>query len=218
MTPVKLPFSPCPLRELYLIEYSEGLKTLGQLWVEMVEAQVDYSAARQYIDRSEGYAAGQVVIYRGTYRVAATTTTDDPSNATVWKEAPKFVGECAEVYADLYCNFVGPYLAYTVLAERFPYLVTQLGDQGVTYGGRNYNIQDKALMDSLLRAVYRDKSKVKTVLDHYLNSTDSKCIQSYPGLGSSDRSCTCSGQCSKCSSSAKPKQSRHENIGRTRWG
>ena len=226
MTPVKLPFSPCPLRELYLIEYHEGLRTLGQLWVEMVKAQGDYSAARRYVDRVDGYLDGEVVIYNGEYRMASGVGNEDPSNLSVWPVAPKFMGDCAETYADLYCNFVGPYLAYTVLAERFPYLVTQLGDAGMTYGGRKYNIQDKELMDSLLKAIYRDRAKTKGVLEHYLSTVEparAGCLAGYPGLqaerpagGCGCGGATCSGACLR--SPTEPKQTRRESIGRTRWG
>ena len=223
MTPVTLPFSPCPLRELYLIEYAEGLRTLGELWVNMVKALADYTTATRYVDRPGGYAAGEVVIYNGAYRVAAAATTEDPSNASAWPEAPKFVGACAEVYADLYCNFVGPYLSYTVLAERFPYLVTQIGDRGVDYGGRKYNIQDKELMDSLLRAIYRDRAKVKSVLEHFLvnaEPTAATCLAGYPGLDKLDGPrCGCGSEsCNGCATKPKFKETRRESIGRTRWG
>ena len=163
-TPLKLPFSPLHFRELYAMEEADSLEFLGELWRAMVEAQVDYSTAQPYVYRPEGYAAGAVVAWDGGYREALTLTTQDPSHRTDWADAPKFTGPCAGAYAELYCTYVGPYLAFVVLSERYPYIVTQVGEGGVTYEGRSINAQDQGRIDSQQRALYRDRARAKALL------------------------------------------------------
>lgn len=188
-TPVQEPFSPCTLQELYLIEYGEAETgtCLGGLWHAMVAALADYTEARQYRDRADGYLAGEVVTWKGGYRVARTDTIQAPDNRDHWRDAPKFIGPCADFYADLYCNFVGPYLAFVVISERLPYLITQITDRGMSYGGRAYNGQDESLMKSVYSAVFRDRNKTRAILDSFLTGQSSlpantACLIGWPGL------------------------------------
>jgi hypothetical protein len=196
-TPVEEPFNPCSLSGLYLIEYAEATSgtCLGGLWHAMVAAKADYSAALPY--RDQPYASGQAVSWNGGYRISSIDTTQTPDHGNDWMDAPKFVGPCADFYADLYCNFVGPYLAHVVLTERLPYLITQITDRGASYGGRSYNAQNGKFVESLTKAVYRDRNKVRAVLDNFLTGQaalpeNAACLAGWPGLVTEDTiACGC---------------------------
>ena len=233
-TPLKLPFSPLHFRELYAMEESDSLEFLGELWRAMVEAQADYSTAQPYVYRPEGYAAGAVVAWDGGYREALTLTTQDPSHRTDWRDAPKFTGPCAGAYSELYCTYVGPYLAFVVLSERYPYIVTQVGEGGVTYEGRSINAQDQGRIDSQQRALYRDRAKAKALLINHLEHPPAlttgaaPCLAGYRRTGDKVpyRRCGCGcadGGTQPCTEPYahvphQPPRSQRSSIGGYRWG
>lgn len=214
-TPVALPFNPCTLREAYLIEYTEAHKCIGEdLWLAMLEALADYSTAQQYSSGTT-YQVDDVVAYKGVYKVAIVETNQLPDFADHWGNAPKFTGDDANDFDELYCFFLGPYLAHVILSERLPYIITQLSDQGLTYGGRKYNAQDKARIESLERAIYRDREKNYQALRHYLSQPANVAKEAFAGWIKNkqfeDLACDCNKtNCNECNAR------RPKTVGRYR--
>lgn len=181
------------MRELYNIEYRQGRKTIGyDLWQRMITAQADYSGAEEY-DPGRTYSAGETAKYKGWYYAAVTETTGaPPSNTAVWAEAPKFdpAGDCAEEFEELWCTFLAPYLANLTLAQRLPYLHTQIKDIGVlNYGGDSYDTADETSYDRLIKALYRDAELIKGNMRHYLNAeakAENPCFEGYAGAEKKD--------------------------------
>ncbi|MEL6275705.1 MAG: hypothetical protein AAFU03_11425, partial [Bacteroidota bacterium] len=118
-----------------------------------------------------------------------------------------------ESYEDFYCIFYGPWMAYVVLSERLPYIVTQLTDQGITYGGRKYNIQDKALIESLQKAIYRDRERAYRRMHGYLmDQSNNDCFDLWIGKEQEDEKCGCDKKtCGVCNP-------RPQYVGRYRVG
>ena len=189
-TAVSLPFNLCSMRELYNIEYRQGRKTIGyDLWQAMITAQADYSAAQEY-DPDTTYSADDVAKYKGVYYAATEETTGTPpSNTASWIEAPKFdpANPCANEYEELWCTFLAPYLANLTLAQRLPYVHTQIKDIGVlNYGGDSYDTADETSYDRLIKALYRDAELIKANMSHYANLTDTECFAGFVGLDKKD--------------------------------
>ena len=214
-TPVALPFNPCTLREAYLIEYTEATSCIGaDLWQAMVDALADYSSASAY-DSETTYQVGNVVSFKGVYRQATVETSQIPDFSDHWTDAPKFTGDNATDFNELYCTFLGPYLAHVVLSERLPYIVTQLTDEGITYGGRKYNAQDAERIKSLERAIFRDREKIYNALKHYLSQPANVENEAFAGWieNSEVDACACNkSTCNVC------QKRRPRNVGRYRIG
>lgn len=213
-TPVKLGFNPCTFRELYAIEYSEAVRCLGtDLWAAMTAALVDYSDATGY-ETGPTYGIGAVVIWRGGYRIATAETTQSPDFSGAWEDAPRFSDS---TYEDLFCSFLAPYLSYVVLSQRLPYILTQITDQGMNYGGRQYNTQDKERIESLERAIYRDRERALQVLDNFMSADEAKDNAAFAGwkgyeVDDTDP-CDCDkNTCNECS------KRRPRHVGRYRIG
>ena len=212
-TPVKLDFNPCTFRELYAIEYAEAVRCIGAtLWNAMVANLVDYSSARPYVTKS--YAVGDAVVWRGGYRVALVETTQAPDYAVAWGDAPRFG---SATYEDLFCSFLGPYLAYVALSQRLPYILTQVTDQGMNYGGRRYNAQDVDRIKSIERAVFRDRERAWQVLENFMLSDENREDEELSGwklyVDEAITPCNCNlNTCHEC------KDRRPNNVGRYRFG
>ena len=130
---VKLPFNPCSFSELYQIEYHQARTCLGiELWEAMIAALADYSSVTEWIQGTT-YNQDDLVSFRGLVYIATAVTTDNmPTVAADWDLAPKFAaGDCQDSYNTLYCSFLAPYLAKTVLHQRLPYIKTRIHDIGV---------------------------------------------------------------------------------------
>lgn len=219
-TPVVLDFNPCPLRELYRIERTEAINCLGvKFWEAMVAAMADYSDATTYTEGTT-YEIGEVVLWSNArYRIATKQTTFNPDYAADWNDAPKFAksGSCAADYEDLFCTFLGPWLAFVVLSERLPYIVTPVTDQGIEYGGRKINAQDADRYQTLERAIFRDREKSYLLLEEFLSQPTNRektCFQLWKGNEETEQpTCGCNkATCDEC------KKRRPRHVGRYRWG
>lgn len=222
-TLVRLPFSPVMLRDTYSFEYAEARVRLGGLWQAMVAALADYALAPAYAERAGGYLAGEVVKYHGGYREALVDGARDASNDTQWRDALKFTGPCAAFYADLYCTFLGPYLAYAYVAERLPYLLVQVGDRGIDVDGRSLNAQDVTMVDRLQNALYRDRQIKRDNLEHYLDTqaaldSPAGCLAGYQPGTPQRRGCGCGCAAPDCTTTPNvPNENERDQVGGYDW-
>lgn len=160
----------CQVSEIYNIEYRNARGCLGyDLWVRMIEAKADYSSAEEY-EADTTYNANDVVIFRGVYRMANKTTNNVPTLADDWDLAPKFDGDGKELFEEIYSQFVGPYLALTILAFRLPFVWTRIESTGVVmYNGAEMKSADSDGYDRLLGAIHRDRNDVLANLNFYVD-------------------------------------------------
>lgn len=179
---LKLTAAPCDLRELYQIEYSEARNRIGiTLYDAMIEALADYSAAPEWTEGT--YNTGDVVKYKGRYYevIADPTTTNVPTVATAWKVADKFTGDCAEVYEDLFCNYMAPFLANAVVQSRLPYIYSQIHNVGViNVSAGEYESVNRDQYKDLLTAVIRDKEVAYANMAYFLSldeNAESECLK-----------------------------------------
>lgn len=198
---LKLDFSLCTLREMYRIEYSEATACIGyDFWQSMVTALADHSTATIY-EAGTTYPVNTVVKFQGKYRQATKETSALPSVATDWTDAPRFTGDCADAYDDFFCTFYAPYMAHVVISRKASYIVTQLSDRGVEYGGKSYSATDEKLIQSLYRAIHRDKAEAWANLLHFMSldtTKDNECFNDWPGYNEDECSCGCGATKGKC--------------------
>lgn len=199
---VKLPFNPCSFRELYSIEYAEARTCLGfDFWEQMIAALANYSDKPQYTSGTT-YSIDDVAIFEGVAYQATKQTTNQPTVTSDWTPAPKFTGDCATNFDELFCNHLAPYLASRILALRLPFIWKKITDMGVLeYNGQQYESTNSDEYDRLLNAVHRDRSIAWANLQHYLaNQNEEVCFQQYLGFKTDECECGCgsdNGQCKR---------------------
>lgn len=201
-TGMKLDSSPCTFRELYNIEYYEARKCLGMdFWNALIAALADYSAEPEYTAGTT-YAIGDIVSFSGVYKIALVATSNVPSVAADWDNAPKFTGTCATLYDNLFCNFLAPYLAAKVLAVRLPYIWTQISDKGVVvFNGGQFETADDNGYTRLITAIHRDANFIWGNLCDYMQDNETEtCFALWPQF--EQTSCGCGKQtCKTCNPS-----------------
>lgn len=218
-TPVKFDFNACSFRELARLEQIEAINCLGvEFYEQMLGAIADYSDATEY-EASRTYETGNAVYWRGGYRIAKEQTTANPDDVTKWQDAPRFTpgGACSTEYETFFCEYLGPWLAHVVLSKRLPYIVTQIRDTGIEYGGRKINQQDDKRYTSLEAAIFRDREEAYQLMEFYLKREENRikpCFANWVGKEPEEHlECTCGKQtCDEC------RQKRPRYVGRNRWG
>lgn len=180
--------NPCSFRDLFLIEYREARNCLGFDFLDDLKAAMaDYSAAPAYVAGTT-YNLDDVVSFEGIfYKVTVATTTALPTVKTDWTVAPKFdpAGACGAKYEEFYCNFLAPYLAYTVLSNRLPYMRNAVTDLGVIqYQGNRYDASNKDEYSSLQYAVDRDREIAWFNMEYELteNLKEDSCFENFKGF------------------------------------
>lgn len=182
---VRLNFNPCTFREVFQIEYQEARTCLGiDFYNDLIAALADYSAAPAY-EAGTSYLAGEVVRFKGIYYQALVDTSELPTVATEWEPAPKFTGACADQYNDFFCDFLAPYLAFTILAIRIPYVRTQATDLGIIeFSGMQYEPAEADQYQRLLHAIDRDRAMAWNNLVFHLEQdlSEDPCFANYKGF------------------------------------
>lgn len=179
-TGVDLRINPCSFRDIYNIEYAEARQRLGlEFYSDLINALIDYSATLDY-NAGTTYVINDVVKYQGSYYAAREEVTGiAPTVAAKWSAAPKFGGDCAEAYNDLWCNYLAPYLSNLVLAQRLPYIWHQIKDIGVVENESNI---DGNKYDRLQAAINRDRERAWNNLSYYLaleENASNTCFENF---------------------------------------
>lgn len=172
----KLGFGFCTFRQLFQIEYEQARNCIGfDLYQSMLDALADYSEVVEY--QAGSYTQDSVVGFKGLVYKAKVNTSNMPTVATDWELAPKFEGDCAEIYDYLFCNFLAPYLAHKVLSRRLPYLRNVISDTGVLeYAGDAYDTTNEEQFKSLQHAINRDAAQSWANLQHYMLQDTQKAL------------------------------------------
>lgn len=167
---------PCDLANIRLIERKAFMDCLGIDFYNYLLSQLaNYDPCIHY-NANDSYDSGHVVYYEGTFYEATLTNSNLPTDSRFWKLAPKFSNECLN---DLWCNYLGVYLAWLVIENRLPYLLVRVAAMGAVKGSSQYSeAAERADVNMLHGAVERD---CKTALDCLHNElmSDKECYALY---------------------------------------
>jgi len=203
---VNVNITTCTFREIYNVEFYEARNRLGyDFWQAMITALADYSAEPEYV-AGTSYTADDIVKYQGVYKIALVDTDAVPSVSTDWGNAPRFTGSCADTYESLFCDFLAPYLANKVLADRLPYIWTQIRDTGVVQiNGQQLDSVSSDDYTRLQRAIHSNANRAWGNLKWFMaqdTSEENACFAEWPGYET--QGCGCGeSSCRVCNTDRK---------------
>lgn len=201
---VKINTPPCSFREIYTIEYYQARTCLGfDFWGDLTGALADYSSAAEWSQQE--YSQDAIVLYQKVYYQASQITEAQPPTKPDWAVAPKFTGDCAATYDALFCDFLGPFLAKTVLFNRLPFIRNQVDGLGVLeYNGSEYETGEEEDYQRLKSAIKRDAAMAWGNFVHHMSQQaqkDNDCLANYMGYDDDD--------CTTKDKDCKPKKHRY---------
>ena len=196
-TSMLMPGNSCTFRELFHVEVYEFRHSLGDAFrLTLLAAMEDYSTAQLYNDEIE-YNEGDVVTYWVNESLqlfrALDTNTTIPTDTEHWEPAPIFAdGDCQELYTELYCDYLAPYLAYCTLIKKLPSLVAVISDKGVLqYNGLSYQPAEKSSVLSLKNALESERLMIYSNMVAWLKANkDNTCLS---GIDFGTESTDCDG-------------------------
>ncbi len=105
-------FPQCELRDITIIEWNLFENCLGHAFKKDLLANKTTHVADEY-DDEKTYAIGEKAIFdQFIYEAIASTTGNRPDNIKYWKNATKFD---EDLYNELWCQYLGPLIAYHVV-------------------------------------------------------------------------------------------------------
>jgi hypothetical protein len=169
-------FPGCDLNDIRQVEMTAARQCLGKEFYRALVADLqDYSTAATWTGAS--VTINTVVLYKGFYYKALTTTTREPSVKTDWAEADKFTTAANN---DLWCEALGRYLALLVVQNTVPIVSTPVTGQGtIKKEGEGFKAAEEA---SVLRLQTWISAQVGTAfdnLDDYLNENGFSAYKGY---------------------------------------
>ena len=176
----------CSLDDIHQIEYRERRTCLGKAFYDsLLEDLIDHSGAEEY-QSGQIYAADDVVLFEGIYYKAKAETSALPSKKSDWEVAPKFNTEANN---ELWCRFLGIYLARLVIRNSISALSTQLTAAGtVKIDGETFEAAKEDEVVRLQKWINSQVAIAKANLNDYLNENAS-IFSSYAGI-KEDPTCT----------------------------
>jgi hypothetical protein len=170
-------------KDIFSLEYHVFQKYLGKDFYTDLKAQLqDYSTAPEY-QAGTTYPLGTTVKYKGKYYTSLEATDSLPTNITSWSLATRFdtSKDCGAKYELFFCDFLGPYLATTLLQNKLPYIWTQIHDSGVLqYQGASYSTSDSEEYTRLKNAVSADIRIRWENIEYYLAAfEDDTCFNNF---------------------------------------
>lgn len=148
-------FPPCDLKRIRQVEIKVFRDCLGTTLYNEMKASLNEYPCENY-NPSETYSTGRVVVYKGVFYEALEQTQSIPVNKSYWKKAPKFDKPCLE---ELWCEFLGEFLAYSVLIPNMPLLLAKIKNGTIVkIFGKDYQAGSKNDMIMLVDALkdFRD--------------------------------------------------------------
>ena len=130
------------------MEQTERRLTLGkEFYDSLIDDLADHSAAVEY-DPSATYSTGDEVIFSGILYASLVDSNDsEPGTKGKWDFAPKFT---KTENNELWCFFLGRYLALHVIDQTMPSQTTQLRGAGaIQVNGDDFKAAEKEDRDSL---------------------------------------------------------------------
>lgn len=193
-------FPVCELTDVEIIEYTLFKSCLGlDFRKDLMNDLVDHSTVLEY-DDEKTYAVDEKASFNQyVYQATVITTGNRPDNILYWKDGLKFD---QDLYNELWCNYLGKYLAYNVVKHTAAGSSIYLGPQGaVRRSGENFtpastteinllmkNIDAKITMSlevmvDWMKSKKEDEDDPTTVFDNYLgflNGCEGKngCVKS----------------------------------------
>lgn len=120
-------FPKCSIKDICTIEeYLFNCKLGKAFYEQLKKAECNYTCTPY---KKGGCQKGDVVTYRGVKKIALKNTDSLPSSQD-WENAPKFCGEDAECLNTFWCNYLMPYLAWSVIHDRAYAMGSRFDDVG----------------------------------------------------------------------------------------
>ncbi len=173
-------FPKCDLRSIYQIEVNEFRCKIGmKLYERLCECLAEYPC-EEYVSGTT-YPEGSVVVYKGIYYKAIKETDSIPSDISCWEKAPKFSKPCLE---ELWCMFLGEYLAAAVLINQLPKLFSKLKHGTIVkLFGDGFQTGDEKDLMILINSYKSDKETILMNMDAWINENNADgCYDGYLGL------------------------------------
>lgn len=154
----------CGDADIIEVERIEFLGCLGwDFYQELLANEPDYSSAATWAPGS--YAEGDVVKYRGYYKIATTATTQEPNGAE-WENAPTFE---EPLFETMWCEYLGRYLALCVVRNDLAGHMVKVSDKGIVRQVSENTIPaTRAEVELLSKDIDRKISGAFKLLDTYL--------------------------------------------------
>lgn len=179
------------VKGIFLAEQILKRNCLGDFYDLLLGAKIDHSNVDEY-EPGQSYTAGNVVLYRGVYRQAKSSTSLEPNFSSDWKDASKFNDN---TYNDLWENRgLGMLFASVCMLYSLPTISVQIRTAGVmkSKGGRQDSAPDINTED--LSYFYGNQAaQLITVVQDYMSSAG---IAESEHLLCNKNQCTCSNACS----------------------
>jgi len=177
---VNLPLAVCQFRQLKNLEEYEFRRALGtEFRGVLLEALADYSAAVFFTPGT--YSQDAVVKYQTNgvplFYKAKSSTTNIPTTAADWSLAPKFdaAKTCGAAFENLWCEYLGEWLALSVVIKRLPFLNVQITDAGLLqYDGQNYKTAEEKDNRRLMIALESSRNIVFSNMAKFLIANKSE--------------------------------------------
>lgn len=182
------------------VEYNEFLLCLGMDFYEHLKNCIkDKPKSALCYDDDTPYVVGDIFVYEGHYyETVQDGQSISPLNTTYYTPITLFDSVCLNV---LFCNFMGEYIAWSVMIDALPLIRTKLGAKGlhqintsskITADIKDYRIAQKSLMKNRQRAFENMDNFITRVtkVDDY-----NGCYDLYKPLGIG---CCCECGCVSC--------------------
>lgn len=180
----KQEFPRTDLGDIYQVERTERRVTIGaSLYDSMLADLADYSAAPAWASGSS-HDTGDHVVYEGVvYTSLVDANTSEPPTRGKWKKARKFT---TDEYEDLWCLFLGRYLALHVIASTIPKQAVKLTGSGVIQSKSSvHGPADKPALTDLQSYVLSEVVRVFENMHEYLKGSTATEYSGYAGAGAS---------------------------------
>ena len=172
-------FPPCDFRLLYNVELTEFRRCLGlEFYTDLQNDRVDYSGEADW-QHGVTYNQNAIVVKNGVPYVSLENSNQSEPPSPKWEIAPKFTTEC---YNDLWCLFLGEYLSWNAIKDKFAFVQYNLSGEGIqlvnTRAGRSADVSEfkiyGASVDKKIEDLYNN-------MDHYLKNNCEEEFKNYKG-------------------------------------
>lgn len=202
----------CDIHQLKRIELKEFKDCLGTAFYNhLLTCLADYTKAKKWVE-DEAVVVGDVRVYKDCpYIAIADSDGVIPSNIECWKKAGVFKEKCSGVgctdcnYNEFYCDYLGVFLALSLMKQRLPYIRNKITSDGVVkIKTDDYEAVSSASYESLRIQINSDISLTYNLMVDYMKMNNSTgCYNLFKGIavgccgdcGCSEPSCVCEDDC-----------------------
>lgn len=199
-------FPKCRISSIMATEFAEMNKCIGQAFYDKMKACVAKYDCEKY-DNEKTYSENDTVVWNGVIKIALKENTGViPDDVNGWGDAPKFKPEC-KCIETLWCNFLGPFIAWSVVRMNLPFMFRQFSANGIIKAiGSKFEAADIKDFHTVQAAVSREVEQSFLNLDMFIKANNQDgCYDLYKGIakgccgecGCLDEVCGCEENCAE---------------------